>query len=255
MGRITLPGGTGGGSAGASDAIGATWATVDLTNAAVGSAAAKTWAIDSDAPAGVAANSDGHSLDLPLVMPDGVTGVAVELLSGDTPADVAFVAAGPSTGTAGGSAKPRLNKTKSGSAYAEFHLGKGSASLQWTTGFTSNWRVRVSAWTGGKGAKGDAGKSVAINELQVAVATSAGVDEGAAATFKSLDHNWICAAEPTSTAPRIKLTLPAGRTLGSVFDPVDGEISDRFDRVGATQVWLANEDFDEVARTLLVLTT
>lgn len=101
----------------------------------------------------------------------------------------------------------------------------------------------------GGGASGD---PAATETLSIAKAAQDGTAEGAARSFALLENAAVGGVKPSDTAPHIKITLPAGKTLETVTDSVDGEIN--FTREGATQSWLSDDDFDGTRRILLILT-
>lgn len=129
-----------------------------------------------------------------------------------------------------------------------------------TTPTNEAWYGRAaSAWvelTGVvQGAQGPAGPAAALLSLTVEKATAAGVAEGDALVFQRADGDFDIAISPTQSAPRIKLTLPAGRTLLQAVNAVDGDYTTGFTRDGQTQVWLSDDDWNGFAALWLIRTS
>lgn len=93
-----------------------------------------------------------------------------------------------------------------------------------------------------------------VQTIQVYIATDAGVREGDIREFKSISDAFIVHVKPTDSAPRIAITVPAGKEITHIVDSTDGEfLEDYFDRNG--QTWLANDDFDDTSRLILIQLT
>lgn len=51
---------------------------------------------------------------------------------------------------------------------------------------------------------------------------------------------------------RIMFILPPGTRLQSVVDTIDGDITDDFDRMGSTQLWLSSSGYENDTRMFAV---
>ena len=103
-----------------------------------------------------------------------------------------------------------------------------------------------------EGRRGIAGVSPTALTLNVAKATAAGV--GVNVPFQSFTDDFLVIVSPDEAAPRVKLTLPTGKTLSKVWDS-GIDITADFSREGDTQVWLSNVDYDGGGLMLIVRIT
>lgn len=94
-----------------------------------------------------------------------------------------------------------------------------------------------------------------IDSIQVGIETAAGVLEGAESSWKSITGEYDVVVHTTNSAPRIRLNLPPGKNLGAVYD--NGvDVTGLFTVDGVNgQVYHSNQDFQNNARLLVVVTS
>ena len=157
------------------------------------------------------------------------------------------------TGANRGLAVAARNAGLSAGALAEFDADPNLAIILRIAGADTYQVRRGGAWRDVtnvvRGPTGPQGAAPALASLGVAKATAAGV--GVDDTFRSASDDFVVAVAPDAASPRIKLTLPAGKTLAKVYD--NGvDITADFAQVAATRVWLSNVDYGPGAIELLV---
>lgn len=91
--------------------------------------------------------------------------------------------------------------------------------------------------------------------MRVDWATSAGVIQGSPVMWPAIASSsamtlWTLTLRPPDTHPYLHLTLPAGKTLVSVQDTIDGILD--MSRSGMTQKWISDDDFVNNSAWLVV---
>lgn len=116
----------------------------------------------------------------------------------------------------------------------------------------SKWEARTDAVRGPTGPEGPRGPAAEKTSLGVGAETAARALEGASVGWPSADDIYDVVAKPTGTAPRIRLTLPAGKALVSVHsDAADITRLFAVDENNAL-IFHSNIDFAHDTRLLVV---